>query len=75
MELSVLLRRIDAVVADNCCLETREAWQTLKTAESEQTAHNSDYTKCADAILSLDCADAVINKRGVLVAILKQHFA
>jgi hypothetical protein len=53
------------------------ALQRIKAAlvESQKPMHNSDYTKCADAILSLDCADAVINKRGVLVAILKQHFA
>ena len=33
-----------------------------------------DYVKCADDILMLDRADDVINKRGVLIAILKRHF-
>ena len=35
---------------------------------------NSDYTKCAEDILKLDLVDKVINKKSVLVEILKRHF-
>jgi hypothetical protein len=54
---------------------TKEEWQTLKARCTQPTAHNGDYAKCADDIVTLDLADAVINKRGVIIDILRRHFA
>ena len=56
-----------------CAVEAIEL--ATEAAKEKVTSTGNDYAKCADDILALDCVDAVINKRGVLVAILKRHFA
>ena len=63
-------------MAHYSCALCEDLWEAATEAAKEKvTSTGNDYAKCADDILALDCVDAVINKRGVLVAILKRHFA
>ena len=59
----------------NGLLELKKTIAYAQKAEAVKTSHNSDYTKCADDIMKLSCADGVVNPKGVLISILKRHFA
>jgi hypothetical protein len=44
-----------------------------KVTPNEEFTKDKQIEKCAEVILSLDLADVVINKRGVLVSILRMY--
>lgn len=76
-EIDKILQKIDWEFKQNrgCCIG-EDDWYAIRSfiAKIQNSSHNSDYAKCAEAIMSLDLVDAVINKKGVLISILKQHF-